>query len=363
MKLYIGLMSGTSMDGIDAALVNVADNTLIAGITRPYGHEARVRLKAVLSGNGLLPSGVSQLNTLLGLEFAAAVQQLLAMTEVSIFDVIAIGSHGQTICHDALADIPYTMQLGCPHTISELTGMTVVADFRTRDLVLGGKGAPYAPLYHQVLFGHLADAIAVVNIGGIANITMFTAEKQVSGYDTGPGNCLMDAWVQRHLEMPYDASGAWALTGKVITPLLNTLLADPYFQQASPKSIGKEYFSLEWLTQYCHADYLVQDIQATLLVLTATSIAEAVQQTRIQPSRLVICGGGAHNHALLRELGARLPGVDVDSTQALGVDPDYLEAMMFAWLADKAVTHTPLDLSAITGSRKPAILGAIYPNF
>ncbi|MDP3704667.1 MAG: anhydro-N-acetylmuramic acid kinase [Legionellaceae bacterium] len=361
MKLYIGLMSGTSMDGIDAALVDVVDNRLIAGITRPYSQDTRLRLGAVLCGERLLPSALSQLNTVLGVAFAAAVQELLTTTDVSLADVIAIGSHGQTICHDALADIPYTIQLGCPHTISELTGMTVVADFRTRDMVLGGKGAPYAPLYHQVLFGHWADAIAVVNVGGIANITSFTVDKQVSGYDTGPGNCLMDTWVRLHLQTAYDVDGVWASTGKVISPLLDALLSDTYFQQSSPKSIGKEYFSLGWLTPYLQANYKAEDVQATLLTLTATSIARAVKHQTVQPTRLAVCGGGAHNQELLRVLKAQLPGVDVGSTQSLGVNPDYLEAMMFAWLADKTITHTPLDLSSITGSRKSAILGAIYP--
>jgi len=367
MNLYIGLMSGTSMDGIDAALVDVANHTLIAGVTRPYSDDLRRHLSVVLAGERLLPSELSQLNTRIGREFAAAVHQVFDHVQgaITVADVAAIGSHGQTICHDAFAEIPYTMQLGCPHTIAELTGLTVVADFRMRDLVLGGQGAPYAPLYHQVLFGQRGDQIAIVNIGGIANITSFTAASQVSGYDTGPGNCLMDAWAQRHLSQPYDADGIWAATGKVIPNLLSALLADPYFILPPPKSIGKEYFSLEWLKQYiptCSAEYSAENVQATLLQLTATSIANAVNQLTTSPRYVGICGGGAHNHMLLNAIQAQLLHCKVTNTQTLNVDPDYLEAMMFAWLAHQTLTQTSLDLRSITGSKKPAILGAIYLN-
>ena len=360
MKLFIGLMSGTSMDGIDAALVDVNTNTLIAGITRPYSENARRCLQEVLTEPRTTSAALSQLNTLLGREFALTVHQLLKTTDIARQQVVAIGSHGQTIGHDASAEIPYTVQLGCAHTIAELTGITVVADFRTRDLVVGGQGAPFAPIYHQALFGERELPLAIVNIGGIANVTYLAHGVGVSGYDIGPGNCLMDAWIKKHLGLAYDAAGEWAATGKVIKPLLTALLADPYFKLPSPKSLGKEYFSDEWLTNCLQPDYSSHDVQATLLALTATTIAESIQQSHQQLRCLAICGGGAHNIMLQNELIKLLPDLQVGSTKIFGIDPDFIEAMMFAWLADKTLSQTPLDFTQITGAKNLAILGAIY---
>ena len=360
MQLYVGLMSGTSMDGIDAALVDVTTNTLIAGITRPYSDNAQQRLRAVLSGEPMRPAELSQLNTVLGREFAQAVHQLLEMASIAPYQVIAIGSHGQTICHDATADIPYTVQLGCAHTIAVLTGIKVVADFRTRDLVLGGQGAPFAPVYHQALFAGLTTPIAVVNIGGVANVTFLAPDVAVSGYDTGPGNCLMDSWVQKHLQKPYDEQGLWGATGCVIESLLSFMLADPYFALPAPKSLDKAYFSEHWLAQHLRPEYASQDIQATLVAFTATSIRHAIMACQLPIEHVAICGGGVHNAALLHAIRCQLPALQVESTQAFGVDPDFLEAMMFAWLASKTVNQIPVDLTGITGSKCPAILGAIY---
>lgn len=360
MQLYIGLMSGTSMDGIDAALLDVSTNTLIAGITRPYGEEAQQRLRSVLSGESTTSAELSQLNTILGREFALAVQQLLDVANISPEQVIAIGSHGQTICHDATADIPYTVQLGCGHTIAALTGIKVVADFRTRDIVMGGQGAPFAPVYHQALFAGLTTATAVVNIGGIANVTFLAPDVAVSGYDTGPGNCLMDAWVQKHMNKSYDANGAWGATGHVIEPLLSAMLADSYFALPAPKSLDKAYFSDAWLARYFRPDYASQDIQATLVAFTAMTICQSIKTCDLSIERVAICGGGVHNAILLETIRSQLPELQVESTQFFGVDPDFLEAMMFAWLADKTINQIPVDLTGITGAKSPAILGAIY---
>ena len=362
MPLYIGLMSGTSMDGIDAALVDVSTNSLISGITRVYSEQTQERLRAVLNNEQTRVGVLSQLNTVLGREFAQAVQQLLETAGVKPEQVIAIGSHGQTICHDATADIPYTVQLGCAHTIAALTGITVVADFRTRDLVLGGQGAPFAPVYHQAVFAGLTAPIAVVNIGGIANVTFLAPDHLVCGYDTGPGNCLMDAQAQKHLHQSYDENGAWGGTGRVIEPLLSSMLADPYFQLAAPKSLDKAYFSDAWLEQHLHPEYASHDIQATLVALTATSICRAINACDLPIERVAICGGGVHNTTLLHAIRSQLTGIQVDSTHAFGVDPDFLEAMMFAWLADKTVNQVPVDLTGITGARYPVVLGAIYPH-
>ena len=360
MELFIGLMSGTSMDGIDAALVDLDTNTLITGVTRPYGEDAKQWLQAILNGERTGPAAISQLNTLLGREFAAAVHQVLALANRSAEQVVAIGSHGQTICHDATAVIPYTVQLGCPHTIAELTGISVVADFRTRDLVIGGQGAPFAPIYHQALFRTADLPMAVLNLGGIANLTYLAEGVDVMGYDVGPGNCLLDRWIQQQLGRPYDASGEWAASGQVIAPLLSSMLADPYFALPTPKSLGKEYFSDAWLAPFLTPNDAPQDVQATLLALTAMTITDAIKKQKVRFKQLAICGGGVHNTQLFLALTKQLPDLKIISTNDLGVDPDYLEAMMFAWLADKAIRRISLDLKSITGSRHPAIFGAIY---
>lgn len=360
MTLFIGLMSGTSMDGIDAALVDVHTNSLVAGITRPYSDEAMRFLQDVLSRECTSPAALNQLNTLIGREFALAVHHLLNTANVAPQSVVAIGSHGQTICHDATASIPYTVQLGCAHTIAELTGIVVVADFRTRDLIIGGQGAPFAPAYHQALLGHGDLPIAVINIGGISNITYLTQHAEVRGHDVGPGNCLLDAWIKKHLGLPYDANGAWAATGDVIKPLLQVLLDDPYFKQPSPKSLGKEYFSSNWLLNNLQPDYAANDVQATLVALTATTIADEIKSSNLRLKYVAICGGGTHNTVLQQTLKKLLPGLQILSTNAFGIDPDFMEAMMFAWLAEKAISRTPLDFRKITGATRCAILGAIY---
>ncbi|KTD22315.1 anhydro-N-acetylmuramic acid kinase [Legionella lansingensis] len=361
-KLYIGLMSGTSMDGIDAALVDLTTNRFVAGLTRPYSPEAKNFLGQVLSGHVQSLKVFSQLNTILGREFAQAALELMATAKVSATQVHAIGSHGQTLCHDATAYIPYTVQLGCAHTIAELTGVTVVADFRTRDLVVGGQGAPFAPIYHQALFAKYKLPLMVINIGGISNVTYLSHDVSAYGYDVGPGNCLMDAWIKQHLELDCDINGNWAASGSVIAPLLDKLASDPFFTRPQPKSIGKEYFSLEWLTKQIDPGYKPVDVQATLLMLTANVIAQAVQAVRIKPTQVLICGGGTHNVALMQAIRQCLPGVDVTSTSIYGIDPDFIEAAMFAWFAEKTLNYTPLDMSKITGARNLAILGTIYPR-
>jgi len=359
--LYIGLMSGTSMDGIDAALVDVQQHTLIHGILRPYS----LQVKSALAALRIYPDGhnaayFSQLHTMIGREFAAAANELLETAGVAQEMVTAIGSHGQTICHDPFADIPYTVQLGCPHTIAALTGLTVVADFRTRDLVLGGVGAPLAPLYHHEVFGKGNIPLAVVNIGGIANVTFIESNVDVYGYDTGPGNCLLDAWAQHSLNVSYDTGGKWGATGQIIVPLLHALLADPYFALKAPKSLDKGYFSDSWLAKHLDANYNAADVQATLCALTATSVADAIIANKVLCSRVLLCGGGVHNDFLVQLLCQQLPNVSVESTVAKGISPDYLEAMMIAWLASQTMQRHALDLQNITGARKSAILGAVY---
>ncbi len=362
MKLYIGLMSGTSIDGIDAALVDVENHKLIAGMTKPYSPEIKRRLVSVLSQENVELKALAQLNTMIGREFANATRELLNQCSVVAQDVIAIGSHGQTICHDALNEIPYTLQLGCAHTIAEITEITVVADFRTRDLVLGGQGAPFAPLYHHALFKDLPGTTAVVNIGGIANVSFIVNGELIQGFDIGPGNCLMDAWIQKHLGKSYDQEGTWAASGQIIPTMLYQLLADPFFQLAPPKSVGKEYFSLDWLAKYLKLNHNPEDVQATLMALTSHSIAHVIQNQVATTHQLIICGGGTHNRTLFNYLSELLPNTQVYSTAFFDISPDYLEAMLFAWLADKTLNDESLDLTKITGSRRLAKLGIIYPT-
>lgn len=358
MALYIGLMSGTSMDGIDAALVEIPSNRLIYGITKKYSDAVKKQLEHLIAERTINLASFCQLNTLVGREFAAAVLELLHAAQVTAESIEAIGSHGQTVCHDAYSPIPYTLQLGCPHTISSLTGINVVADFRTRDIVNGGQGAPFAPLYHQELFSNQNTDLALVNVGGIANVTLIRPDQETCGWDVGPGNCLMDAWIYQHQGICFDANGDWARQGVLIQSLLDNLLADSFFKKAAPKSIGKEYFSLSWLKPHLRTHYKAVDVQATLLALTAYPIAEALVPSVKQ---LYLCGGGAHNTRLLHTLSSLLPEVRVNSISDAGLSADYLEAMMFAWFAAQTVRLNPLDLRTITGSKKTAILGALYP--
>lgn len=357
MSLYIGLMSGTSMDGIDAALVDMTTNRLIAGHTYAYREDVFSRIQWVLSQELLPVAELTQLSTLIGQEFARATLQLLAESGYTAKQITAIGSHGQTIAHGPEATPPYTIQLGCGHTIAELTGITTVADFRTRDVVLGGQGAPFAPLYHQALFAPLFPTVTVVNIGGIANITRIEEGEVSVGFDTGPGNCLMDAWIQQHVRSSYDKGGAWAASGRCCERLLARLLQDNYFNKQPPKSIGKEYFSLTWLNNHLNQNEKPEDVQATLLALTAKTISD-----QINTDRLLICGGGVHNRVLMETLQTFCPNTVVQSTADWQVDPDHIEAMMFAWLAEKTLKKEPVNLRKITGSKKMAYLGAIYPG-
>ncbi len=350
------------MDGIDAALVDVSSNTLLYGITNKYSNEVKARMDKLMKETDVSLASICQLNTLIGREFAYAVNELLQKAKLSASDIRAIGSHGQTVCHNTNCTIPYTLQLGCAHTISTLTGITVVADFRTRDLVLGGQGAPFAPLYHQKLFNGENSHVAVVNVGGISNITFINANEPIKGWDIGPGNCLMDAWIMKQQGRDYDSGGEWAQQGEIIAPLLETFMSDSFITSSGPKSIGKEYFSLLWLENYFKDEYKPVDIQKTLLAFTAKTIANTVLNEQNHVEKMYLCGGGTHNLALLHMLTELLPETRVSSIAELGISPDYLEAMMFAWLASQTINRVPVDLSTITGSREPVILGAVYPK-
>jgi anhydro-N-acetylmuramic acid kinase len=363
MSLYIGLMSGTSMDGIDAALVNANNQQLIAGITHPYADTLQQALLQFDASKKHNIQNLLELNHHIGQAFSEAVTALLKETAYSATDITAIGSHGQTLYHNPEADIPTTLQLACPHTIANNTDITVVSDFRTRDLTLGGQGAPLAPIYHQKLLKNQNLPAIVANIGGIANISLITPSAPPIGYDTGPGNVLMDLWIKQHQNTPYDANGFWASTGTSIPALLDALLNDAYFKKEAPKSIDKGYYSKNWLNAKLKSSYKASDVQATLLHFTARSLADAIKNTAPTCNQLILCGGGAHNQALIQALQTYLPHYLIHTTAHLiNINPDYLEAMMFAWLAEQTLAGNPIDLTHITGSKKPAVLGAIYPR-
>lgn len=366
--LYLGLMSGTSADGIDAALVRFAEDThrrceLVAGTTVAWEPQLRETLVALGQGAETVAiDALGQLDAQVGLAFAAAANQLIRDSGVERRRIRAIGSHGQTIRHRPEADPAFTWQIGDASRIAEHTGITTVADFRRRDVAAGGQGAPLMPAFHLAMLGAGDQDSAVLNLGGIGNLTLIPRDGAVLGFDTGPANALLDSWCQRHHGTPFDAEGAFAASGRVDAALLQALLADPWFALPPPKSTGREQFHLDWVLQAMGSARLdAADVQATLLELTAASVADAL--LRLQPStrRVLVCGGGVRNPALLARLAARLPGVVVESSARYGLDPDYLEAMGFAWLAAELLAGRAANLPSVTGAAGPRLLGAIYP--
>jgi anhydro-N-acetylmuramic acid kinase len=368
MPLYLGLMSGTSMDAIDCALVHISAEgavQLLAYREMPYAEPLRTRLHAARRQAGALTlSEYAMLDVELGRAFAAAALGLLAEHKVNAEQVRGVGSHGQTLLHQPQAQPPHTVQAGDPNTIAALTGITTIADLRRLDLAFGGQGAPLAPALHAALFRRQDQDRCVVNIGGIANITLLPGDvtQPVNGYDTGPGNALLDEWAERHLSVPIDTDGVWAGTGRFIEPLLQDLLADPYFSLPPPKSTGREYFHLPWLESHLrrHAKLQPPDVQATLLALTVRAIGGAVQKSLPNTKELFVCGGGALNPVLMRALGEALPGVKVNSTAAGGYDPRCIEAVLCAWLAHRRLEDLPGNLPSVTGASARVVLGGAY---
>jgi len=363
--LYIGLMSGTSMDGIDAILVDCSCEPpdIIATHDRKYPSDVLEQLEETLVLEDLLAADLTQINRAVGECFASAVEELLRSAGVSAADVTAIGSHGQTVRHEPNAPAPYSLQIGDPETIATLTGIDVIADFRRADIEAGGQGAPLVPAFHQAVFSSPREYRTVVNIGGIANITTLPpdASHAVTGFDTGPGNTLLDGWVRRHCNTAMDSNGDWAAGGHVVDTLLNSLLQDPYFRASPPKSTGREYFNLAWLLDHMNTGELSpQDIQATLCELTARTIATAVLQHAGETRRLLVCGGGVHNRHLLDRLAANLPDVAVESTAVYGLDPDWVEATAFAWLAKQTRDGKPGNIPEVTGARRAVKLGRLF---
>ncbi|MEQ5837376.1 anhydro-N-acetylmuramic acid kinase [Marinobacter sp. NFXS9] len=360
---YIGLMSGTSMDGIDAVLASFpGDRVEIHGTySLPYTDTLRQRLTRACQ-NQATPDEVGELDHELGALFGEAASGVIKASDLPRASIVAIGSHGQTIRHQPSGKHPFTTQIGDPNLIAEVTGITTVADFRRRDLAAGGQGAPLVPAFHRAFFGNNQASRCIVNIGGIANITWLPHAEpdQALGFDTGPGNALLDAWCLKQTGRPYDDNGHWAQTGQINQALLTDMLTDAYFRRTAPKSTGKERFNLSWIETVIarHPDIPANDVQCTLVELTARSLA--MQLPKSSDITLYICGGGARNQFLMERLEIVLPDAIIKTTAALGLDPQWVEGVAFAWLAKRTLDQQTGNLPAVTGARGERILGAIY---
>ena len=362
-------MSGTSLDGVDGVLADFSDGAVhvLAHAGAPLTPVLTAELLALNSpGPNELHRGALAANALVHV-YAQVVAALLQQSGVSPVAVRAIGAHGQTVRHrpQAFDGVGYTLQLNNPALLAELTGMDVVADFRSRDLAAGGQGAPLVPAFHQRVFGRRGAVVSTLNIGGISNLCVLGPELagDVLGLDCGPGNALMDGWCQQHRGQPFDTGGAWAATGRVRVDLLAALRNEPYFEQAAPKSTGRDLFNAHWLAHKLDAAAAAApvDVQATLTEFTASICADSVKRYGPDSQCLIVCGGGAFNEHLMARLQAHLPGVPVSSSQAHGLAPLQVEAAAFAWLARKTVLREAASLQKVTGARGARVLGAIYP--
>ena len=352
------------MDGIDVAVVDVNGDVcrVLHAHSRAYDPALRAELfAAVANPQSVALDRIGRLETALGQVFATAIVDELRDAGIAADRITAIGSHGQTLRHTPEGDLPFTWQIGDPNIIAERTGITTVADFRRRDLAAGGEGAPLMPAFHRAVLGSASEVRAVLNLGGIANLTLLTREGGTFGFDTGPASCLMDGWIERHRGKRYDENGDWAASGQVDQPLLERLLAEAYFARPWPKSTGRELFNMPWLDAHLrHGGKLAPaDVQATLCELTAVSVAQAARKAG-DAARLIVCGGGAHNAHLLRRLGAHLPNLSIEPSSVHGIDPDFVEATGFAWLASRTLAGKAGNIPSVTGARHSVILGAVY---
>ncbi len=371
-ELYIGVMSGTSMDSIDVALCRVDQNSceLLESYEHPYPHALKIEILEMIRNQKNIAE-VGKLDHRLGILFAQAVNALLRRTGIDSRSIEAIGSHGQTLWHDPVGKEPFSIQLGDPNIITAKTKIKVVADFRRKDMALAGNGAPLAPAFHRFIFKNINMKAVIANIGGICNITVLG--ERLLGYDTGPGNILMDSWTEKHLNKHYDKDGAWARSGKVDYSLLDVMIEDDYFKQDYPKSTGREKFNETWLDEMItrrgrkgdtmslpdemegrHAGLPLQDVQRTLIELTALSLSTEV--LKFNPDMLMLCGGGAKNTLLVERITALMPNVQVGIME----EADWIEAMMMAWLAYKRIHEEPVLLKEVTGAEDDTILGGVY---
>ncbi|HET8553633.1 MAG TPA: anhydro-N-acetylmuramic acid kinase [Rhodanobacteraceae bacterium] len=361
--LYVGLISGTSADGIDAALCRFGPQPqLLGALTHPWPDALRSRMLAIAQSEEPVDlDAFGRLDSAIGDCFADAVQALLAAHDRTADDIRAIGSHGQTLRHRPDGEHAFTLQLGNPWLMAERCGIDTVADFRRADMAAGGQGAPLMSAFHAAVLAAPGRTRGVLNLGGIGNLTVLGADGSVRGFDTGPANGLMDAWCQRHTGQPFDSDGVFAAQGKCDDALLAQWLSDPYFALPPPKSTGREYFHLEWLESHPRAAAPAPaDVQATLLALTVRSVADAVHAHAGTASDILVCGGGVHNRALMDALAQALAPREVHSTAMMGVDPDYMEAMGFAWLARQHLEGLPGNLPSVTGARGKRLLGSLH---
>ena len=362
---YIGVMSGTSMDGIDSVLVDFQSGLpqLVETYTEDISSHLFKGLQRLSQPGSDEITRLGRLDRQVGQAFASSVNGLLKKANISASDIVAVGSHGQTVRHMPNLEVAFTIQIGDPNTIAVETGIDVIADFRRKDIALGGQGAPLVPAFHQQVFSSKQTDRVILNIGGIANITYLPKSSQpVLGFDTGPGNALIDAWIQQTQNLSFDIDGQLAASGSTDETLLKHLLSHTYFSQPYPKSTGKELFSQNWLEQQIseYSHLTVEDIQSTLLDLTCHSIANDIVKLAVK-GELFVCGGGAKNSELMKRLKTLLPGYKVETTTQLGLDPQWVEGIAFAWLAYRFQHNLPANLPEVTGASREAILGARFP--
>jgi anhydro-N-acetylmuramic acid kinase len=383
--LFVGLMSGTSLDGVDGVLVEFSGLEAVdaAPVTNSLGKGFALRVRAhahrafapdlAQQFSDLNQTGANELHraalaaNALARLYADVVADLLVQSAHSANEVAAIGAHGQTVrhCPGEFDGLGYTSQVNNPSLLAELTGIDVIADFRSRDIAAGGQGAPLVPMFHRAVFGQANRCVAVLNIGGIANLSALHANGSVQGWDCGPGNALMDVWCQQHLGTTFDDAGRWAASGQVVDSLLQRFLSEPYFARPVPKSTGRDLFHAQWLSRHLQNEaitYAPQDIQATLCELTAQACANDFSRYAADSERLLVCGGGAHNLHLMNRLAALLPAVNVSPSDKYGLPATQVEACAFAWLAKACVQRQAISLPSVTGAKGARILGAIYPG-
>ena len=369
-EYFIGLMSGTSMDSIDAVAIKFGKDKLEC--LGSHKHEIpkiiKKQLAKLCQSNDSSIALFGSTDIQMGVLFAEAAKSLMSALRLTPKNIIAIGCHGQTIRHSPPGgpNIPFSIQIGDPNTIATRTNCPIVADFRRADMALGGQGAPLTPAFHEIFFSHPSLVRIILNIGGIANITVLSPDRLCMGFDTGPGNVLLDGWCQRHRGNPFDENGNWGAGGTICETLLHQLKGHPYLRQSSPKSTGRELFNLKWLEQQLkehqnHIEFLApQDVQATLCKFTADTISDCIKSLKCPVDEIFVCGGGAHNRALMKTLRQKLDGLNLRTTKSLGVHPDNVEAAAFAWLAMRRINGLSGNLPSVTGARHSTILGGVF---
>jgi len=363
-NIFIGLISGTSVDSIDAVAVSFQENTinLIGKHSHPISDDLKQEIILLNTQSKNELHVALSLDQKMGRLFAEAVEHLLKKIQLNARDIRAIGSHGQTLRHQIEQPPYYTFQIADPNLIAALTNITTVADFRRRDMALGGQGAPLVPAFHEAMFKIQTNRV-ILNIGGISNLTILSADKPTQGFDTGPGNMLLDAWIYEHKKLSFDNSGGWAKSGKTNQQLLKVLLQENFFNLKPPKSTGRDLFNLEWFKQRLLASNIddhAENIQATLAHFTSHTIADAIKKWGPSKGEVFVCGGGAHNTFLMDLLKAELPNFQIQTTESLGLHPDWVEACAFAWLAKQTLEYKTGNLPTVTGASKKSILGGIY---